>query len=137
MAQIVLIGHDVDLLATRAALLRKTGSSVTYSSAYAADTLFKDHSFDIVVLCHTLNEVEVAELMAKVHRLWSRAKILRVVVGLDSEYRMKDGEATSSTDPGRLLLKTKQLLEAVPNHGTQIMLNVADRSRVQIASDGS
>jgi|GEM_PF-1485784 len=137
MARIVLIGHDMNLLATRAALLRKTGSSVTCLSANAADALFEDRPFDIVVLCHTLNDVEVADLMGKVHGLWSRAKILRVVVGWDLEYSMKDGDVSNSTDPGRLLLKTKQLLEAVPDRRTQIMLNAVDRSGVQMASEGS
>lgn len=126
MAQIVLIGHDVDLLATRAAVLRKTGSSVTYFDARETEALFKDHVFDIVVLCHTLNDVEVAELIRKVHHLWPRAKVLKVVVGFGLEYTMQDGDFSSSSDPGRLLQKAKQLLETLPDHRLQIISKTID-----------
>ena len=133
MAQIVLIGHDTDLLATRAAVLRKTGSSVTHFNARETDALFADHSFDIVVLCHTLNDLEVVELIGKVHRIWPRAKILRVVVGFGSEYTMKDGDVSSSADPGRLIQKTKQLLEALPSHRLQIVSKTVDPKVVDTA----
>ena len=126
MAQIVLIGHDEDLLVTRAAVLRKTGSSVTYFNARETDALFKDHAFDIVVLCHTLGDVEVAELIGKVHHLWPRTKILKVVVGFGSEYSMKDGDISSSADPGRLVQKTKQLLESFANHRLQLISKTVD-----------
>ncbi len=96
MTQIVLIGHDTDLLATRAAVLRKTGSSVMYVNAREADALSNDRAFDIVVLCHTLNDVEVEEPIGRVHRIWPRAKILKVVVGLGLEYTMKDDYVSSS-----------------------------------------
>jgi hypothetical protein len=136
MAQIVLIGHDEDLLVTRAAVLRKTGSSVTYFNAREADALFKDHAFDIVVLCHTLGDIEVAELIGKVHRLWPRAKILKVVVGFGLEYSMKDGDVSSCADPGRLILKTKQLLEDFSDHRLQLMSKTVDPQVADMA-DGA
>jgi hypothetical protein len=121
MAEIVLIGHDTDLLVTRAAVLRKTGSSVTHLNVRETDGLFENHVFDIVVLCHTLNDVEVSHLTKKVHHLWPRAKVLKVVVGSGLEHTMKDGDLSSSADPGRLIQKTKQLLETLPNHRLKIV----------------
>lgn len=137
MARIALIGHDVSLLFTRAAVLRKTGSSVTCFNARGVDSLFDDHSFDIVVLCHSLHEIEIVELIGKIHGHWPRAKILRVVTGFGLEYSMEDGEVSSSADPGRLLQKTKQLLEALPDHRLQIVSNAADPSRARNGNDRS
>ncbi|HMF54162.1 MAG TPA: hypothetical protein VK593_07420 [Edaphobacter sp.] len=121
MAQILLIGQDTGLLATRAAVLGKTGASVTCCAARAAGSLLQDHDFDIVVLCHTLADAEITEFTAYLHRRWPEAKILKVIVINSFEPEPQGSDISSSADPGQLFKRTQQLLESLPEHRLRII----------------
>jgi Response regulator containing CheY-like receiver, AAA-type ATPase, and DNA-binding domains len=115
MARIVLVGEDSSLLATRAEVLKRTGASIACCSGNQAKAMLEEETFDIVVLCHSLPDSVSTELIGYVHRRWPEAKILMVVTERFT-YRATGVEVTSSTDPGRLIELTQQLLESLPNH---------------------
>ncbi len=119
--RILLAGSDSRLLATRAAVLSKTGASVVHRNPTETIEILDRESFDLVVLCHTLPESDVAVIVDKVHQKISGAKILMVTSELDGHRIQRDGkiDATSLPEPGHLVALAKQLLEVTSfaSHG--------------------
>jgi len=113
MSRILLAGSDPRLLATRAAVLSKTGAAVVYGNPMETLSILDRETFDLVVLCHTLTEPDVAAIVDNVHRKIPDAKILMVTSSL-SGYRMRVDskiDATSMPEPGHLVALAKELLE--------------------------
>jgi CheY-like chemotaxis protein len=66
---ILLVGEDIELLDTRAAVLRKTGAEVEcFRSAQAPDSAGLE-AFDLIILCHTLGEQEARSIADTAERL--------------------------------------------------------------------
>jgi len=74
MLRILLAGSDSRLLATRAAVLLKTGAVVVYRDTMGTLNILDREAFDLVVLCHTLPEEDVAVIVDKVHQKIPGAK---------------------------------------------------------------
>jgi hypothetical protein len=113
MLRILLAGSDSRLLATRAAVLLKTGAVVVYRDTTGTLGILDREKFDLVVLCHSLAEEDVAVIVDKVHQKLPGAKILMVTSALYG-YRMDtDGkiDATSIPEPGHLVALAKELLQ--------------------------
>jgi len=129
MFRILLAGSDSRLLATRAAVLSKTGSAVTCHNAIETLRILDREAFDLVVLCHSLMESEVILIVEKIRQKLPAAKTLMVTSDVDQYERRPDGhvDATSVPEPGRLIARVKELLQKSA---------YADRSRVQVASGG-
>jgi DNA-binding response OmpR family regulator len=113
MLRILLAGSDSRLLQTRAAVLLKTGAAVVYRDTMGALNILDREAFDLVVLCHSLPEPDVAMIVNKVHQKIPGAKILMVTSGLDGYGMDADSnvDATSVPDPGRLVARAKELLQ--------------------------
>jgi DNA-binding response OmpR family regulator len=116
MSRILLAGSDSRLLATRAAVLSKTGSAVTYHNVMETLEVLDREAFDLVVLCHSLLEDDLAVIVDKVHRKFPGTKVLMVTSDLDRYEIDIDGkvDATSVPEPGRLVERVKELLQATP-----------------------
>ena len=113
MFRILLAGSDARLLATRAAVLLKTGAVVIHRDAMGTLNLLDREAFDLVVLCHSLPREDVAVIVDKVHEKNPGAKILMVASALD-EYEMYPNtkiDATSIPEPGHLVALAKELLQ--------------------------
>jgi CheY-like chemotaxis protein len=117
MLRILLAGTDSRLLATRAAVLSKTGGVVVYSNPMETLAILdSNETFDLVVLCHTLEESDVVAIVDKVHQKICGAKILMVTSALD-DYRVKVNshiDATTKAEPGHLVALAKEMLVASP-----------------------
>jgi DNA-binding response OmpR family regulator len=113
MRRILLAGSDSRLLATRAAVLSKTGATVVYHSAMETLEVLDREAFDLVVLCHSLLGDEVAVIVDKVHQQIPGTKILMVTSDLDRYEMHRDGQvdATSVPEPGQLIARVKELLQ--------------------------
>ena len=101
------------MLATRAAVLLKTGAVVVYRDTVGTLNILDREAFDLVVLCHSLPEEDVAVIVKKVHQKIPYAKTLMVTSALDG-YRMDTNgkvDATSIPEPGHLVALAKELLE--------------------------
>jgi DNA-binding response OmpR family regulator len=114
MLKILLAGSDSRLLATRAAVLSKTGAAVVFHNAIETLEVLDRDKFDLVVLCHSLTEPEVTVIADKVHQRIPGTKILIVMSDLDRYALHKDGniDATSMPEPAQLIARVKELLQA-------------------------
>jgi hypothetical protein len=113
MLRILLAGNDSRLLATRAAVLAKTGASVVYGDARETFDALDREAFDLVVLCHSLLESDVAMIADVVHAKIPDAKILMVAVNRDGMDRHSKCDAISMPEPTELLARTRELLAGV------------------------
>jgi len=101
------------LLATRAAVLLKTGAAVVYRDTMGSLGILDRELFDLVVLCHSLPETDVAVIVDKVHQKTPGTKILMVTSAVDGFGTNVDNhvDATSVPEPARLIARAKELLE--------------------------
>jgi CheY-like chemotaxis protein len=113
MFRILLAGSDSRLLATRAAVLLKTGAVVVYRDTTGTLNILDRETFDLVVLCHSLPQEDVAVIVDKVHQRIPGAKILMVTSALDGYgmYANSKIDATSIPEPGHLVALAKELLQ--------------------------
>jgi DNA-binding response OmpR family regulator len=114
MLKILLAGSDYRLLATRAAVLSKTGATVVFHTAIETLEVLNRDRFDLVVLCHSLTQAELAVIVDKVHQKIPGTKILMVTSALNRYELNEDGkvDATSIPEPAQLVARVKELLQA-------------------------
>jgi CheY-like chemotaxis protein len=113
MPRILLAGSDFHLLETRAAVLSRTGASVVYRSAIKTLEVLDQEMFDLIVLCHSLLEADVAAIVDKVHQKMPGTKILMVTSGID-QYEVhpdRKVDAVSLPAPVQLVARTMELLQ--------------------------
>jgi CheY-like chemotaxis protein len=117
MRRILLAGNDSRLQETRAAVLLRTGAATIHRNAQGTLEILDRETFDLVVLCHSLQEADVTVIVDKIHRTIPDAKILMVISSLDQYETHPDRkvDATSVPDPGHLVAQAKKLLEVTSN----------------------
>jgi hypothetical protein len=117
--KILLIGVDFRLLATRAALLTKTGASTVCCNPAEMQKDLEGESFDLVVLCHSLSEDEAREAAAFVRQRWLAAKVFLIEssVPLDKTFDGVALDGMISSTPSTLLAQTVKLLASLPGDG--------------------
>jgi hypothetical protein len=116
MPKIVLAGHDLHLLETRAEVLKRTGSDVLYCAAFQAFDVVKRELPDLLVLCHTLAHGEAEAIAEKVHVCCPNTRFLMVASQMidDDPYPVGMFDATSLPEPARLIARTTELLKRMP-----------------------
>jgi response regulator RpfG family c-di-GMP phosphodiesterase len=116
MPKILLAGQDVRLLETRAAVLRKTGAEVVYCEGSQVCNIVVSEMPDLVVLCHSLLEVEAEAIADQVHECCPKARVLLVVSQMADERQNGDAkfDATSLSEPRRLVVRVTELLRGLP-----------------------
>ena len=117
MRTILTISKDEMLLATRAAVLRKTNAEVIAATAREAKKILKSRQFDLVVLCHSLSTEETLEIASLAHQQTIAVPVLTVVPNGDpvSEWRLVVSDSTASCDPRMLVEKVAALLNVSPS----------------------
>jgi hypothetical protein len=117
MPKILLAGHDVPLLETRAAVLKKTAAEVVYCVGPCLLDVIVYEKPDLVVLCHSLGRVEAEALSDKIHACYPKTKVLLVVSqGFEEkQYQNAKFDATILPDPVRLIERATELLEPRPH----------------------
>ena len=114
MLRILLAGNDSRLLSTRAAVLLRTGAAVVYGNPMETLAILdSNETFDLVVLCHTLEDSDVVAIVDKAHQRITGVKILMVTSALDGYemYANSKIDATSIPEPGHLVALAKELLQ--------------------------
>jgi CheY-like chemotaxis protein len=113
MLKILLAGSDSRLLATRAAVLSKTGAAVVFHSAIETLEVLDRDRFDLVVLCHSLTQAESAVIVDRVHQKAPGTKILMVTSDVDQYELHEDSkvDAASIPEPAQLIACVKELLQ--------------------------
>lgn len=117
---ILAVGADQSLLYTRGLLLEKTGGAVTTTTYDQALPLLQCGTFKLLVLCHTLSNLEVSHLCLAVRESLGKVNILlletpggalRTPVEVDSRFALDEGP--------ELFIRTAQSLLAGPAEGQQ------------------
>ena len=114
MLRILVAGSDSRLLATRAAVLSRTGAAVVYGNpTEALQILNCNETFDLVVLCHTMEDADLLAIVDKVHQKISCAKILMVTSELEGCRVQVNSkvDATSMPEPAHLVALAKEMLQ--------------------------
>jgi DNA-binding response OmpR family regulator len=114
MLRILLAGSDSRLLSTRAAVLSKTGAAVVYGNPMEVLEILDGHeTFDLVVLCHTLEDSDVVAIVDKAHRKIAGVKILMVTSELEGNRMQVNGkvDATTMPEPAHLVALAKEMLQ--------------------------
>jgi hypothetical protein len=117
--KILLIGDDFRLLATRAAVLTKTGASTVCCNAAEMQKDLDGESFHLAVLCHSLSEEDARKAAALVRQRWPAAKVFLIEssVSLDKTFDGVALDGMISSTPSALLAQTVALLAALPKAG--------------------
>jgi DNA-binding response OmpR family regulator len=114
MLRILLAGSDSRLLSTRAAVLSKTGAAVVYGNPMEVLEILDGHeTFDLVVLCHTLEDSDVVAIVDKAHRKIAGVKILMVTSELEGHRMLVNSkvDATTMPEPAHLVALAKEMLQ--------------------------
>lgn len=119
MPKILLIGDDFRLLATRAALLTKTGASTVCCNPAEMQKDLERESFDLVVLCHSLSEADAQKAATFVRQRWPAAKVFLIEssVSLDKTFEGVALDGMISSTPSTLVAQTVELLASLPKAG--------------------
>ena len=117
MRTILTISQDKVLLATRAAVLRRTNAEVVAATASEAKKILQSRQFDLVVLCHSLSPEETFEIASLGHQETIAVPVLTVIPNVDpvSEWRFIASDSTASCDPRMLIEKVAGILSVSPS----------------------
>lgn len=111
MSKILLAGNDLRLLGTRAAVLARTSANVTCCDTPDVMKALTAERYNLIVLCHSLTNVQIDEITAIVQQHSPQTKILMMTSNAAQERFYNGVEATISSEPGRLILRASELLE--------------------------
>lgn len=76
MRRVLVVGTDPGLLHTRSLLLQRTGSTTESANPASALTLLGEQFFHVVVLCHTLPDLDIRRLCRQVDLFWPLTRVL-------------------------------------------------------------
>lgn len=107
------MGEDFDLLKTRAEILRRTGANVLCSSGAAAMKFIAEWEFDVIVLGHSVSELDAIRITAAAHQPRSKTLVLLLVSGetQGQTFEELNVDGRSFVEPGCLIRSVTQLLE--------------------------
>ena len=116
MPKILLAGHDLRLLETRAAVLKKTDAEVLYCTGSHVLAVLVSEKPDLVVLCHSLGRGEAEALADKIRVCCPKTRVLLVVAQWAEEKQFRNGkfDAMILPEPVRLIKQVTELLEGSP-----------------------
>jgi hypothetical protein len=111
MLAILLIGEDLTLLATRAAVLRRVDAEVDLARPGEFTARMMARCYDLLVLCHTLQERDADTIASQVSQSWPKVRILEIVRERWMAEPVRRGvTALSTSEPKRLVERARELL---------------------------
>ena len=122
--KILLVGKDFRLLATRAAILSRTGASTVCCNPAEMKRELAGEKFDVVVLCHSLLPEEAGDdVVGLARRWWPQAKIWLVHSDLPRvTYEEILHDAVIPADPVGMLRETLTLLRGLSKNPVEELL---------------
>ncbi len=121
---ILAVGEDAQLLKTRAEVLRETGANVLCSRGASALTFINEWEFDLIVLCHSVEERHAKQIAETANKEGSKTLTLLLVseVMRDKQYDGIEFDARTFVDPDCLIRSVDELLNRHERHGAAQML---------------
>ncbi|HEY6253339.1 MAG TPA: hypothetical protein VI685_25565 [Candidatus Angelobacter sp.] len=115
--QVLSIGYDRALMATRSMLLRNSGYTVEEAfSRHQAMILARSDLIDVLLICHTVPEMEKLALVSAVRR---QRLLMPILCISDSDYLAPstDGYKVVANAPAELLAGVDCVLRETPEIG--------------------
>src|SRR5271163_2692764 len=110
MLAILLLGEDLRLLATRAAVLCRLDADVDLGRPKEFSTRMAERPYDLLVLCHTLRDKDAEAINLLARQQWPEVQILQIVQERWMERPVRQGvTALSTAEPRRLVERTREL----------------------------
>jgi hypothetical protein len=114
MLAILLIGEDLRLLATRAAVLRRLDAEVDLGRPEEFTAHMTTRRYDLLVLCHTIPGKDAETIMTLAQQSWPHTRILQIVRERWMETPAWHGMVAQSTpEPKWLVERARALLPTV------------------------
>jgi CheY-like chemotaxis protein len=117
MFSILVVGNDIDLLATRAAVLERMTGDVMQASPQEALSKLTQRRFDLAVLCHSLQTAEAIKVANCAHQAKHPVRVIQVVALTKTRASYQDipADAFSEPAPELLIEKAKLLMNGFDN----------------------
>jgi DNA-binding response OmpR family regulator len=109
MGTILTVGKNSDLLWSRAETLRRTGAEVRTAHLKEAVAILKAESVDIVILCHTLSELEMMEVASLAREKAPTTRVVYLTLTGMDDLRIESADAVVTGRPETLVAKVKEL----------------------------
>jgi DNA-binding response OmpR family regulator len=122
MPSILSVCDDASLNATRKHLLETCGARVTTADSSAAPMLLANQCFDIILLCHTVEEPEMHRLVEVARRCSPYAAVLLFDAPTSHSAPFMEGAVHhlgSCTSPDVLVARVRQILQATARKEVQ------------------
>jgi hypothetical protein len=115
MPTILSVSQDETLLATRTEVLSRCHADVVPAKAKEAKALLKDQRFDVVVLCQSLSQEDIDELVSIANQMTSNGRVLEIlkIEDLPWGYSSTGGNATVPSQARALVEKVTEILKAM------------------------
>jgi DNA-binding response OmpR family regulator len=110
MHKILMVGMDLQLLASRAAVLSKVEAAVICCSPAGFTTDLNEDNFDLIVICHTLDGSMGRKIIEESRYRWPGARTLQVLSIQGSPLDSSADELTPC-DPLRLIAAVAKILK--------------------------
>ena len=110
-SHILSICDDHILSESRELLLRHAGYSVQSTRSDADPTEWSDTSIDLVLLCHTVEENRLRQLIGRLRRFFPEAGIVCIGQFADGRDRLADGGCIVEDGPDGLLRSVEAALD--------------------------
>lgn len=111
-AHVLIVGRDQMLMQTRGLILGTYFQVAVANRLSEAIAHLAAHSFDLVVLCHSLSNDEYSQVETILQRLEPRPKVLTLHLESKAGVRNGSGYSLSSADgPYALLKKAAEILD--------------------------
>lgn len=112
MREILLVGEDSVLVATRAAVLSRTGAKVICFPSAASPDQVVDHDIAVVILCHTLQQEAARKFIAATARHWPQARLIRLLPGIGHYPALAcESNVVNLEGPSQLLDRVREILK--------------------------
>lgn len=118
MPEILLVGQDLKLLATRAAVLAELGARIEWGTPRMIEPALGEKPINLLVLCHTLPLRERQELVARAGEKSPGTEILQLVSTIElRDVPLLPNVKIGVCDPIKLVRRVEELLgESLRSH---------------------
>lgn len=113
MSRVLLVGEDLHLLETRAAVLARLDSALRWGSSRMAESVLVEDRVDVLVLCHTLPASEREKLISLACRRRPPTLVLQLFFDLYESQTIAESfnVRTGICEPNHLVRQVQTLLE--------------------------
>jgi hypothetical protein len=115
MVKILLVGEDFRLLATRAAVLARTGANTLCCSPAEMVRDLRGEAFNLVVMCHSLDEASASMVAGTARQWWPGAKVLLIRASFGQQVGAIECDGVIESAPGEMVREAAALMQKLPS----------------------